>query len=208
MKHLIICREYPPAPGGGIGTYVHHISRLLAQSGETVHVIGQLWAGAEKPIEERCNSRLIIHRLPYEDWTGLLQPRASRLIRSKVERALFSSGFPPQCFSWQACALAERLVEEEGIDILEAQDYEAPLYYLQLRRALGSGPKHRPPCMVHLHSPTEFIGHHNEWDMTLARWQIAKRLETYSILAADALLCPSRFFARQAEIHYGLAEGS
>src|SRR4029077_11009247 len=32
--------------------------------------------------------------------------------------------------------------------------------------------------------------------------------ETYSILAADALLCPSRFFARQAEIHYGLAEGS
>jgi hypothetical protein len=68
MKHLIICREYPPAPGGGIGTYVFHISRLLADSGETVHVIGQLWEGAEKKVEEDLGGRLVIHRVPYKDW--------------------------------------------------------------------------------------------------------------------------------------------
>jgi len=44
MKHLIISREYPPSqPQGGIGTNVENIARLLADSGETVHVIGQLW---------------------------------------------------------------------------------------------------------------------------------------------------------------------
>jgi len=52
MKHLILCREYPPAPGGGIGAYVWHISRLLAESGESVHVIAQAWEGAEGPLEE------------------------------------------------------------------------------------------------------------------------------------------------------------
>jgi GT2 family glycosyltransferase len=36
----------------------------------------------------------------------------------------------------------------------------------------------------------------------------AIRLEDYSISAADALLCPSRYLARQAETHYGLAEGT
>jgi hypothetical protein len=43
MKHLIVSRKFPLAPSGGIGTYTQHISQLLAESGETVHVIGQLW---------------------------------------------------------------------------------------------------------------------------------------------------------------------
>jgi len=208
MKHLIICREYPPAPAGGIGTYVDHISRLLAESGETVHVIGQLWEGAEKETEEACNGNLIIHRIPFEDWTTLFRPRASSLIRSKTARDLFASDFPPQSFAWQAGLLAERLVEEEGVDVIEAQDYEAPLYHFQLRRAQGHGPKRCPPCFVHLHSPTEFIAWHNEWNPGLARSVTAKRLEDYSISAADGWLCPSRFFAQQAEARYGLPGAS
>lgn len=208
MKHLIICREYPPAPGGGIGTYVLHISRLLAEIGETVHVIGQLWKGAEKKVEEEHHGRLIIHRIPFEDWTSFPNRKLSPLIKSPEEKGLFESSFSPQCFSWQACLLAENLVEQEGIDIIEAQEYEAPLYYFQLRRALGFGPKRRPPCIVHLHSPTEFIARHNDWDIYLPDTLTAKRMEDYSIAAADALLCPSRYLARQIETFYGLEEGT
>ena len=165
MKHLIVSREFPPAPAGGIGTYTHQISRLLAESGETVHVIGQLWEGAEKPIEELCDGKLVIHRVPFEDWTSFLRSRPSPLIRSKMARDLYASEYPAQCFSWQASLLAERLVEQEGIDVIEGQDYEAPLYYFQLRRTLGLGPKKRPPCIVHLHSPTLFIARYNEWNL-------------------------------------------
>jgi glycosyltransferase involved in cell wall biosynthesis len=208
MKHLIICREYPPAPSGGIGTYALHISQLLAESGEAVHVIGQLWKGAEKRVEEKCHGRLIIHRVPVESWTSIMGPKPSPAITSKTVRGLFESNFYPQCFSWQASLLAESLIEQEGIDVIEAQEYEAPLYYLQLRRALGLGPKIHPPCVIHLHSPTEFIAHYNDWDMGLPAVLTAKRLENYSIAAADALLCPSRYLARQAEAHYGLTEGS
>ncbi len=208
MKHLIVCREYPPAPSGGIGTYVYNISRLLAQSGETVHVIGQACGKARKTIEEQCGGKLIIHRLPFEDRVAFLWPRASSLMRSRVARELYASDFPPRCFSWLAGALAERLVEKEGIDTIEAQDYEAPLYYFQLRRALGLGPKRRPPCFVHLHSPTEFIARYNEWDMARPPLIMAKGVEDFTIRAADAWLCASRYLARQAEVHYGLLQGS
>ncbi len=203
MKHLIICREYPPAPGGGIGTYVSHISRLLAESGETVHVIGQLWKGAEKEVEEDLGGRLIIHRVPYEDWgsgRGMRNPG----VKSTEGKALFESYFPPQCFSWEAGLLAESLIDREGIDIIEAQEFEAPSYYLQLRRALGFGPKRSPPCIIHLHSPLEFIVRYNDWDITNPYFLTGKRLEDYSIAAADALLCPSHFLASQVETHYGL----
>lgn len=208
MNHLIICREYPPAPGGGIGTYAQNISRLLAESGETVHVIGQMCATAQKPMEELYHGRLIIHRLPFEGRLAFLWPRASSLMHSKVAQALYASDFPPRSFSWLAGALAERLVQEAAIDVIEAQDYEAPLYYFQLRRALGLGPKRRPPCLVHLHSPTEFIARHNDWTMGQRPVLIAKQVESYSISTADALLCPSRYLARQAEAHFELPTDS
>jgi glycosyltransferase involved in cell wall biosynthesis len=173
-----------------------------------VHVVGQLWEGAEKEVEEKCAGRLIIHRVPFEDWTSFRRRKLRSTHESKEARGLFQSDFPPQCFSWEASLLVESLVEQEGIDVIEAQEYEAPLYYLQLRRALGLGPKRRPPCIVHLHSPTEFIVRYNDEDIAQPCVLTSKRYEDYSIAAADALLCPSCYLARQAEAHYGLAEGS
>lgn len=205
MKHLILCREYPPAPSGGIGTYVDHIAALLAGAGETVHVIGQLWAGAEQPVEVSHGGRLTVHRLPYLDWHGdgpCFDPFDPTL------NGLFRSDFPPLAFAWQAALLVERLVDSEEIDVIEAQEYEAPLWFFQLRRALGLGPRRQPPCLIHLHSPTEPIAVHNEWDRSRPDVAAAMRLEEETIRAADALLCPSAFLARQAEERYGLPGGS
>lgn len=206
MKHLIICREYPPAPSGGIGTYVDHFSRLLVERGETVHIIGQLWAGAEQTVEERHDGKLIIHRVPFEDWrTAGHKPCPA--VQSPEAVGLYESSFPPQSYAWQAGLLAEHLIEQEGIDVVEAQEYEAPLYYLQLRRGLGLGPKRQPPCIVHLHSPSQFLFHYDDYDEHHLAHTTAKRLEDYTIRSADALLCPSRYLARQVETHYALENG-
>lgn len=207
MRHLIFCREYPPAPGGGIGAYAFLISHLLAESGETVHVISQVWEGAEKTIQEECNGRLIIHRIPFEDWTALRKPKPHPDLSSNIGRSLFNTEFYAQGFSWEAGLLAERLVDDEGIDLIEAQEYEAPLYYFLLRRALGLGARRCPPCIVHLHSPTEFIASFNDWDLNSPAILAAKRLEEHCIDAADALLCPSSFLARQVQEHYGVELG-
>jgi len=69
MKHLIISREYPPAPypPGGIGTYVANIARLMADQGETVHLIAQRWEGAPNAREVAHDGRLIIHRIGQND---------------------------------------------------------------------------------------------------------------------------------------------
>jgi len=207
MKHLIICREYPPAPSGGIGTYTSNIVQQLLERGETVHVIGQLWRGAEQAREERLGGRCVIHRLPLQDWeVSGRQPRPE--VPPGEARALFASCLWVQSFAWQAGVLAELLIEQEGIDVVEAPDYEAPLYYLQLRRALGLGPARMPPLLVHLHSPTELIAHYDDWDPGRADVVTAKRLEHYSVRAADALLCPSHFLARQAESLFSLEQRS
>ena len=202
MRHLIISREYPPTsyPMGGIGSYVRHISQLLAEHGETVHVIGEQWKGASAETETLCDGRLIIHRVPME-------PSGRPEDNDREARALFATCFPPQAFAWRAALLAERLVEEERIDCIEAQEWEAPLYYFLLRRSLGLGPARRPPCIVHLHSPTEFIVRHNAWDPGRPDYVLAQRLEEYAIKTADGRLCPSKFLARAAEERYELGEG-
>jgi glycosyltransferase involved in cell wall biosynthesis len=206
MKHLIVSREYPPAPypPGGIGTYVRHVSQLLAECGEEVHVIAQRWREAPAAVEELCGGRLVVHRVDEEPGgLGFDEPGADENLEG-----LLGSAFPNRWFSWRAARLAERLVEEEGIDVIEAQEWEAPLYDFQLRRALGRGPRRTPPCIVHLHSPTEFIFLHNGWDLGRREYLPMKRLEDYTIAAADARLAPSRFLARQCEQRYGLPAGS
>jgi glycosyltransferase involved in cell wall biosynthesis len=147
---------------------------------------------------------LIVHRIPFQRWEPGAPGRPHPGVEAPEARALFASPLRSQCFSWQACLLAERLVEEAEIDLIEAQEYEAPLYFFQLRRALGAGPKRRPPCIVHLHSPSESIGEHNDWAPGLPALVVASRLEGYSIRAADALLAPSRFLAREVERRYTL----
>jgi glycosyltransferase involved in cell wall biosynthesis len=201
MTHLLVSREYPPSayPPGGIGTYVRQIARLLAERGETVHVIGELWDGAPNAIERSIDGRLIVHRVPLArplPWTPADE--------AAVLEGMAASAFPMQAFSWQAARLAESLIDREGIDIVEAQDFEAPLYYLLLRRSLGLGASRQPPSIVHLHSPWEFVCRANRWPLANEYDITLSRFEGEAIRAADALLCPSRALATQAARHYGL----
>ena len=123
MTHLIICREYPPAPsGGGIGTYVDHMAGLLAAHGETVHVIGQLWPGAPRARETRAGGRLTVHRVAVEDpW----RPAAARAIEDESILDALTDPNVPGGFCWQAALLAESLIETTGVDIIEAQEYRS-----------------------------------------------------------------------------------
>ncbi|GHC06493.1 hypothetical protein GCM10010080_20770 [Thermomonas carbonis] len=115
-----------------------------------------------------------------------------------------TSTFPAQAFSWQVALLAESLIQAEGIDVIEAQEWEAPLYYLQLRRRLGLGPARHPPCVVHLHSSTEQIFAANAWDTSVLDYAPAASAEAFSIGACDALLSPSRFIAEEAMLRHGI----
>ena len=203
MKHLLVSREYPPAPypPGGIGTYVSNIARLLVERGEEVHILGQRWGGAPLKREVFHDGKLVVHRIGPND---LLQQSgtAERFIRERD--GLKKTTYPKQWFGWLAAFRIEDLIEQESIDVIEGQEWEAPLYYFLLRRALGLGPQRAPPCIVQLHSPTEWICRFNGPTVVPREYPLMKRMETFCIRAADALLCPSNYFARQAEAHYNL----
>jgi glycosyltransferase involved in cell wall biosynthesis len=178
------------------------MTELLAQAGETVHVIAHRWDGAPSARQAFLDGRLVVHRVALDEQTrdsGQIGPADRNAL---VPHGLLASSFPAQAFSWQAALLAERLVETEGIDIIEAQEWEAPLYYFQLRRALNLGPLRRPPCVVHIHSPSERIFEANAWDTTVADYRPAIAQEEFSIDAADAVLCPSWFVADEVLARY------
>ena len=202
MTHLLLCREYPPAPypAGGIGTYARHIARLLAEAGETVHMVGQRWEGAPDRIVTSHEGRLNVHRISLEE--PIFPAAGEESAERELLKLLARSSCPSQLFSWQAARYAEHLLAHERIDVIEAQEWEAPLYYLLARRAAGLGPARRPPCLVHLHSPSEMVFQHNEWDLTLTDVQPLLRFEEYCIRSADALLCPSRYLADQVAERY------
>ncbi len=188
MRHLIVCRDYPPARAGGIGVYTWNISRLLVEAGETVHVVAQQWRGADKVIEKQFDGKLIIHRIPFFGWKSEgTAPHES--LNSEVKLAHESCPSSATLFGWQAIGLIERLVDEEQIDLIEASEYEAPLYHFMLRRALGLGPRRKPPCLIHLHSPTELLSQFNDEDILAPFRLYAIRHENYCIAAADAWLC-------------------
>ncbi len=180
------------------------MAQLLARAGETVHVIAHRWPGASQQYEELEGGRLCIHRV------ALGHPRADRYALSQagdeagIASGLLESDFPAQAFSWQAALLAEHLVETASIDVIEAQEWEAPLYFLQLRRSLGIGPARRPPIVIHLHSPTERIYAANGWDTDVVDYAECIRQEEFSIRAADALIAPSRYLADQVAERYGI----
>ena len=206
MRHLIVCREYPPAAyaTGGIGTYVANVSRALARAGEIVHVIGQQWRGAPAAREELMDGRLVVHRVPLD------QPfRRGGVESSEADiRVLRHSPVGAQAWSWNATLLAEMLIEREGIDVVEAQEWEGPLHFFLQRRALGRGPSRVPPCIVHLHSPSQLIWEHNDWMPGHPALLPVRRREEYCVATADALLSPSRFLASQLGERYGLATDS
>ena len=211
MKHLFVCREYPPPVGGGIASYIETMTQLLAKHGDSVYVITQRFdhegniEAERKPDGDQCDiyldGRLIVYRLPYSDARS--EQVCHSQVRDTATRTLFYSDYPPQSFAWQAGLLAERLVEENSIDVIEAQEYEAPLYFFLLRRKLGFGPDKKPPCVVHLHTSTEYVAINNDVDRCLAYYQTAKQLEDFTVEHADALLCPSQFLAKQVEERFG-----
>jgi glycosyltransferase involved in cell wall biosynthesis len=209
MRHLIISREYPPAAyaPGGIGTYAANITRLMAEQGEIVHVIAQRWPGAPKAWEAFSDGRLIVHRIGENDLPANAHPAPRARMQRELD-GLKATDFPNQWFAWHAAFLAEHLIEHEGIDVIEGQEWEAPLYYLLLRRALGMAPRHFPPCIVHLHSATAFIRHYNGAFVTPKSYTLMKRMEDFCIRSADALLCPSRYYAAQCIDYFGLPQDS
>jgi glycogen(starch) synthase len=126
MKVLLISQEMPPETGwGGIGTYVHTISRAVAAKGADVHVLSVV---PGLPASRTHTEGVTVHRHPLPEL---------RLVARRAPEA-WRRAWVPAVVAW----LTRRL----GItpDVVEAPEWMA--------EGLGVGMSGRLPLVVHLHS--------------------------------------------------------
>jgi glycosyltransferase involved in cell wall biosynthesis len=99
-------------------------------------------------------------------------------------------------FSYQLAEEVIRLLQHlPPPDIIESQEYTAIPYYLLQRKLTEQTLLERIPILVHLHSPTfELAMLNQEPRYRLPEYWVAQ-MEKFCIVAADAVLSPSRFLA-------------
>jgi glycosyltransferase involved in cell wall biosynthesis len=100
MKLIFVCNEYPPAPHGGIGTFVHTIVHALHRAGHEVTVVG---LGEEDGCRDDTGIRVVTLR------RGRLRRVSWLLDRIRL-------------FRWLT-----REVRALGCDLIEVPDYEGML---------------------------------------------------------------------------------
>ncbi len=173
MKIWILTTEYPPAFGGGIGTYVENVAKMYSQKGDSVKVILRDSENARTKINE--NLEVCRFLLKYDNeysYMGEIQSMA-----------------------YQYFEYLNKLLLEEKPDIIEIQEYNAIGYYILQSKYLDKNYLKDIPVVIHLHTPQFALYSVNKnINFKLPDYWVGE-MEKFCIKAADALLCPSQFLA-------------
>jgi glycosyltransferase involved in cell wall biosynthesis len=156
--------EYPPLPSGGIGTSMKNLARALVARGHRVTVVG--WGPRAELEDEGVRVRFLGHtRVPRMGWL---------VHRREARRELL------------------RMVEKEGLDVVEAPDWCGP----------SAGIRLPCPLAIRCHgSATYFADLLGERVRTSVAW--AERL---ALQRADGLAAVSRFTAERTRELFALPE--
>ncbi|MBL8763426.1 MAG: glycosyltransferase [Phycisphaerae bacterium] len=183
MRIVFVSYEFPPQFGGGIGTYVAAMTRILARRGHHVTVVTTTGA----PFPQRDHDPLLeIVRVP------AVLPGACGGWNAQGQ----AGGEPAATLRyWQARsdAVADLLVKMTRagtIDVIEFGDYrgEANTFLS------ATVPGRRPVAAVKLHTPLVVL---NRYNTHLTRQPLLESFENHAVLSADRLLSPSMALARE-----------
>ncbi|MES1242688.1 MAG: glycosyltransferase family 4 protein [Acidobacteriota bacterium] len=159
-----LSNEYPPLPSGGIGTSVRNLARALVAAGHRVTVVG--W-GHEARFEDGGVRVRFLGHTPLRSLGWLLH-------RSAARRELL------------------RLIDEEGLDVVEAPDWCGPSAGLRLPCPIG----------VRCHGSATYFAD-ILGDPIRPRVTLAERM---ALEGADGLASVSRFTAERTRELFGLAD--
>ena len=177
MKICYICNEYPPAPHGGIGSFVHGLGRRLAASGQAIFVIG--YHPGIKTAEWSSEDGVRVLRLPEmpPSWLRLNWGRWNVDYADLTRRRAL------------ARAVADT-VRAQRIDLVESYDWSGPLWF---------APHH--PLIVRLHGANTahacYEGHQPS--------RMLRGLEKRNVAMADRLIAVSRHIGQATLAALGLA---
>lgn len=176
---VFVSWEYPPAFGGGIGTYVASITRILAKRGHRVTVVTV--TDRSMPSRERIavepNGAIDIIRLPIPFAEGNDPSHSLSVWHQRADQV-------------HECLLG--LMRGNEIDLIEFADYRGE--GLTFLTSTKSG--ERPSCVVRLHTPVIVLNRYNQGRQSAA---VLGAFENEAIIAADHIVSPSRALAREMQ---------
>lgn len=177
MKIWILTTEYPPAFGGGIGTYVENVAKMYSEKGENVKVI--LRDNEDSREYKNDNLEVCRFKLKYD---------GNYLYMGEM-----------QSMAYQYFCYLNKLLEEDKPDIIEIQEYNAIGYYILQNKYINNNYLKDIPVTIHLHTPQFSLYSINKnISYKLPDYWIGE-MEKFCIKAADALLCPSEFLAERLQ---------
>jgi len=149
--------EYPPLPSGGIGTSIQNLSRELVKQGHRVTVIG--WGKKAEFDDEGVKVRCLeATRIPKMGWL------INRLV---------------------AAHELNRMVREEGLDIVESPDWSG----------LSAGMKLDCPLVIRCHGTDTYFGKLQNYK---PRWSVYLA-EKMALRQAQSVVSVSRFTAETTQ---------
>lgn len=207
MNIALVSREFPPFYGGGIGTYTEQAAHALAADGHRVLVLTVSRDGSTSRSPHDRDPRVVVVRVPLvigDDWS-----RLAPTIDTPQNRAAFTQLGPWSVFSRQVAEALPALAREFELDVIEAPECGAILWWTLNERRLGrsqlakpEGPE--PLLVVQLHSPNEWVDEHNRQAPPVRASIELRQAERDSARMADLVISPSRDLGAWARSRWGL----
>lgn len=186
MKYWLLTTEYPPMHGGGISTYCYFTARMLVEAGYEVTVLTQNDKVVDIEIKEVSTNLRLIQFNSNPDNLNKFLGYAARL-------------------SYAFATIVKRIIEAEGKPhYIEAQDYLGIAYYLTQFKHLGYPYLANIPIVITLHSPAFIYLEYNKVPTYRFPDFWTCEMEKQAIVAADALISPTKFLVTEIEKHISL----
>lgn len=172
MKLVYVCREVAPLTGGGIGTYIANVLRVMHSAGHEVTLVSDLMGAEPESFADA---------FPGIKW-------------------MCPVTFPPERFSDFMCehqAYAARVYEtllsmenEQGMDVVEFPEFRAEGFMtIRAKRTLNQFRKTR--LVVKCHTPYSLIREINDESFLQPRHEMDVFMEDYCMKHADLVTSPS-----------------
>jgi glycogen(starch) synthase len=193
MNIWILTSQFPPTVVGGIARYVANAADMFARAGHQVTVVT-----ADQVDDEQ------------------VLPSGARLLRFAPRGRTFARDIPrdtteqnpafpynllahPVALSYELAERVSAYVQRDGVlpDVIECQEYAALPYYLIQRRLVECHLLSDVPLVLHLHSPDFCITRANRQPRYRLPGYWVGRMERFCMLAAEGILSPSAFLARE-----------
>ncbi len=192
MKIWLITSEYLEGVTGGIARYVDNIANALTERKNDITIIACAKSDYHRQL---ANGISIVGFAPNYEKLAFEAPETP-VLQSQAFPYNILSYWP--ALSYQTADLVEKLIDRFGApDVIECQEYGALPYYLLQRKLIGHRALANVPILVHCHTPAFMVAEINHQPAATFPHYWVGEMEKFCLSAADALLAPSHFLAKQ-----------